>query len=42
MADLAMIFHWFPAIMQAMEVSELMHWRQCAVERHNHQHAPPA
>lgn len=33
MADIAMIFHWPPTVMDAMAVSELMGWRAHAVER---------
>lgn len=35
MADVAIIFHWPPAVMEPMYIGELMHWRQLAVERHN-------
>ena len=38
MADIAMIFHWPPAAMQDMDVGELLHWRNLAVQRHNAQH----
>ena len=41
MADLAMLFHWRPADMQAMELGELLHWRSLAVERHNQLNATP-
>ena len=40
MADIAAVFHWRPADMDPMELGELMHWRQLAVERHNAMHAP--
>ena len=39
MADVAMLLHWPPEVMDAMEVSELMQWRNLAVERHNAMHA---
>lgn len=35
MADLALIFHWQPAVMDAMDIAELMRWRALAVQRHN-------
>ena len=35
MADLAIVFHWRPADMDAMDLPELMRWRALAVERHN-------
>lgn len=33
MADIALVFHWPPATMAAMSVSELMTWREAAAER---------
>lgn len=33
MADVAVIFHWPPAAMNSMNMSELMAWRQQAVKR---------
>jgi len=30
MADIAAIFHWPPAVMDAMELDELMAWRERA------------
>lgn len=41
MADVAMLLHWPPATMHPMELSELMQWRQLAVQRHNAMHAAP-
>lgn len=35
MADVAYLLHWPPAVMDAMDVGELMHWRALAVQRHN-------
>ncbi|MDP3229370.1 MAG: GpE family phage tail protein [Acidovorax sp.] len=40
MADVAMLFHWTPQAMAPMDLSELMHWRHLAVERHNAMNAP--
>ncbi len=39
MADVAYLLHWPPGALCAMELGELMHWRQLAVERHNAMHA---
>ncbi|MBZ0134690.1 MAG: GpE family phage tail protein [Rhodanobacter sp.] len=39
MADVALIFHWPPAVMHPMELGELMDWRALAVERHNAMHS---
>jgi hypothetical protein len=33
MADLALVFHWTPATMDAMSIAELMTWRERAAER---------
>lgn len=33
MADLAIVFHWTPAAMDRMSLSELMAWRERARER---------
>ncbi|MFC4593755.1 GpE family phage tail protein [Sphingobium tyrosinilyticum] len=33
MADVAIIFHWSPAIMDGMHLSELMGWREQAARR---------
>jgi len=33
MADIALVFHWAPAVMDAMSVGELMVWRGKAAER---------
>jgi len=30
MADVAIVFHWSPAVMDDMTVSELMEWRERA------------
>ena len=35
MADIAMIFHWTPATMDTMDLSEIYAWRNRAVKRHN-------
>lgn len=35
MADLAIVFHWSPAVMDPMGLAELMGWRAKAAERHN-------
>jgi len=35
MADIAVVFHWTPAAMDAMSVAELMEWRERARLRHN-------
>ena len=35
MADIAIIFHWVPAVMDAMELSEIYEWRNRAIKRHN-------
>lgn len=34
MADLAMVFHWRPADMDAMPLIELADWRERARQRH--------
>lgn len=36
MAEIAIIAHWQPSEMAAMEISELMGWHQRLVEIHNH------
>ena len=33
MADIAAVFHWTPAEMFGMELSELMDWHQQALDR---------
>lgn len=33
MADLAMVFHWAPADMDSLPLSELMEWRERARKR---------
>lgn len=33
MADIAVVFHWSPAAMDDMEISELMTWRERARQR---------
>jgi hypothetical protein len=33
MADIAAIFHWGPDVMDQMMVSELLEWRELAVQR---------
>lgn len=35
MADLAIVFHWSPAVMDQMSVAELMGWRARAAARNN-------
>lgn len=41
MADVAYLLHWPPATMDAMEVPELVRWRNLAIDRHNIVHAKP-
>jgi hypothetical protein len=33
MADIAVVFHWPPAVMDEMEIDELTEWHGLAVER---------
>lgn len=33
MADIAVVFHWSPAAMDTLSLSELMEWRERARER---------
>lgn len=33
MADIAMAFHWGPDVMAAMDIVELMSWREAARKR---------
>ena len=33
MADVALVFHWSPEVMDAMEADELLDWRRLAAER---------
>lgn len=33
MADLAMVFHWSPTVMDPMSLAELMDWREQARRR---------
>jgi hypothetical protein len=35
MADIALVFHWSPQVMDRMPVHELMEWRSKAAKRHN-------
>ena len=35
MADLAVVFHWAPPVMDAMSLAELMAWREQAAARVN-------
>ncbi len=35
MADIALVFHWSPDIMDMMPLGELMGWRTKAAKRHN-------
>ncbi|VWB77523.1 putative phage tail-associated protein [Burkholderia lata] len=37
MADVALVFHWPPSVMDSMSVSELMDWRERARERYEKQ-----
>ncbi|RQT09833.1 GpE family phage tail protein [Burkholderia contaminans] len=37
MADVALVFHWPPSVMDGMSVSELMDWRERARERYEKQ-----
>jgi len=30
MADIALVFHWSPETMDAMDIAELMEWREAA------------
>ena len=34
MADIAVVFHWAPPVMDAMPLTELMEWREQARIRH--------
>ncbi|HDR9506576.1 GpE family phage tail protein [Burkholderia cepacia] len=34
MADIALVFHWTPAVMDAMPLAELMAWRERARARY--------
>lgn len=38
MADLAMVFHWGPADMEALGLAELIDWREEARKRWERQH----
>ncbi|GFM28136.1 MULTISPECIES: GpE family phage tail protein [unclassified Novosphingobium] len=40
MADVAVIFHWPPAAMDGMDLSELMGWRDRAARRSQQPEAP--
>lgn len=35
MADVALVFHWTPADMESMTLTDLMEWRERARIRHN-------
>jgi hypothetical protein len=35
MADIAVVFHWPPAALDAMSLTELMDWREQARQRHS-------
>ncbi|WP_017922482.1 MULTISPECIES: GpE family phage tail protein [Burkholderia] len=35
MADIALVFHWSPDVMDAMPLPDLMAWRERARERHD-------
>jgi hypothetical protein len=39
MAELAFVFHWAPAVMDEMEVSELIDWRNKAADIWNKAHS---
>lgn len=41
-ADIALIFHWPPAVMDAMALPQLCQWRDMAVQRWNRINAPDA
>lgn len=41
MADIAMVFHWPPDVMDRMSVEELAMWREKARERVEAQNSPP-
>lgn len=41
MVDIAIVFHWPPDCMEAMELPELLLWHALAVERHNRLNSPP-
>ncbi|MFI8682301.1 GpE family phage tail protein [Brevundimonas diminuta] len=40
-ADIAAVFHWPPSAMEDMTVTEILDWRDRAVERWNRMHAAP-
>ena len=40
MADIAYVFHWSLASMDAMELLELLHWHQLAVMLNNKLNSP--
>jgi hypothetical protein len=35
MADIALVFHWSPDVMDPMPLADLMAWRTKAAKRHN-------
>ncbi len=37
MADLAVVFHWPPAVMDSMALAELLDWRERARLRSSHE-----
>ena len=39
MIELAFILHWQPQDMDAMDLGELLQWRERAVKLHNQMHA---
>lgn len=41
MADVAIIFHWSPPVMDAMPLSELMSWRAQAARRSQPEKSKP-
>jgi hypothetical protein len=38
MADLAFVFHWGPADLDPLSLTELLEWRERALERWNQTH----
>ncbi|MCQ4242487.1 GpE family phage tail protein [Stutzerimonas stutzeri] len=38
MADIALVFHWSPEQMNAMPLTELMDWRERAIDRWERTH----
>lgn len=42
MADIAAVFGWTPAVMDALDLDELLLWQRRAVDRHNRMHGGKA